>query len=273
MPTDETRQPPLPDDTWSQLVSLIRRYAPAGAVNEWEANFKLRVFEAVSLLRDRDTNPETWSERLILLIEAQFAPPSYDDPLMRELTLAIVDMQSARVGPPRPAEARKRLRRVVRQAEALSNAIADAIADPWLNREVGLEMGRAVIRHRGEAPAPLPRNFHAFVRKLHRSGEAPFAAILETFSLATEARSDVTDAARRGIELMEGQQFKGRPRDAGARLPAEFLAAIARQCAPAPPRRRGLERWREAIVTFVCRVLAETGLQAINREFLEDCLK
>lgn len=288
MPNDAPHPNPLTDERWTQLMSPLRRYFPEDAEENRERDFRKQVTEIAAHFRDKETELDEWMARTSLLLPTVMQPVrAEEDELLLTLASNLPYIVIAREQePPLPAVARDRIREVHRKAAALTDAISSFLADPWVGVVFQAEamMAGAHWQSKQDAssetdlpPAALTQlsEKDALISMLDalETGPAfisPICAILETSRHRVET---ISGLASIGVQWLEGLQTRGRPPEAGSRLPALFIASIARQCAPAPPRGGGVRRWREVIAAFVCGVLAEAGLPSVNREYLEKTLK
>jgi hypothetical protein len=247
------------------------------------------VTEIAAHFRDTETERDEWMARTSLLLPAVMQPVKTEgDRLVEALTFALPYIVIAREQePPLPAVARDRIREVHRTATALTNAISSFLDDPWVGVVFQAEAMMAGAHWQSQQGASSETELPPAAALTQLSEKdallsmldaletgptfiSPIYAILETSRHRVET---ISDLASIGVQWLEGLQTRGRPPEAGSRLPALFIASVARQCLPAPPRGGGVRKWREAIAAFVCGVLAETGLPSVNREYLEDSLK
>jgi hypothetical protein len=282
MSNDAPHPDPPKDERWTQLIAPLRKYAPADASKDWEQVLHRHVCEIVVLFRDKETEPERWMLLLAPLLKAIWEPkrPKNDDPLNQELTLSLAYIQSARgFGLPRPAHARKLLSRVREEAKVLSDAIFAVLADPWMSLASGTEMQVAAARARRESKDDkLPEDLDSVVLELMCSGQATFSAIMQALTQASQSLPTVAGVATVGIDLLDGNQLKGRPRETGSHLPTALLAMLIKQRYAPPPARgrrghRPAELWRKAVTDFVQGILTQTGLPVAPRDFLEENLR
>jgi hypothetical protein len=287
MSSDEPPHPgPLTDERWAYLVSPLRPYFPKGEEQDRELSLRRKVMDVTALFRDTGTDTDEWESRgMELLLAAMPSVASKEDRLMQALTFTLPYLGIAREQEtPLPAVARERIREVQKKATALTEAISNVLNDPWVYVVVSAEVMMVAAQWReasseaGSEPSPPPpelsdRDRLLLLMDAFETGPAFLAPLCEGLKVSLSTLSVTSEIAGAGLAWLEGLQTRGRPPEAGARLRALFIALIARQCAPAPPRGGGVRKWREAIADFVCGVLAEAGLPSVTREFLEDSLK
>jgi hypothetical protein len=249
--------PLLSDACWAKLVGPIRRYAASsGPAADREQDFRQQVTKLVMLFRDSrgGRRPRGWMSDFTDLWNAIALHP-LDGRLAAALSAGRPYYESARrADAPLPGRARERLRQVEKRAAALRKAIIAALHDPWLDGAWDTEMTNP-----STMSALLVRNVMA---------PETWTFLLRELTRGLNSVSEIGDAAKRSIEWFKVVQVKGRPPADALRLPAALLCALAKQYAPAPARRQGVERWRDDLAEFVGAVLRETGLPAVDREFL-----
>jgi hypothetical protein len=281
----------LTDASWANLVGQIRPYLLEGAELNRDLDLRRQVTGIIAQFRDTETDTSEWLSQVsqLLLTVIPPADETKEDRLLDAFASALPYLQTAREQePPLLAVGRERLREVHRKAVGLDDAISSFLKDPWVGVVIQTEsmVTGAEWKSKQDAASPETEVPLAEARPRPTEKEAlllmidaaetrnfylsPLCTILSSALGTVSELSEITSA---GVEWLEGLQARGRPPEAGARLPALVIALITRNFAPAPPRGGGVRRWREAIADFVCGVLAEAGLPSVTREFLEDSLK
>ena len=225
---------PLGDGQWAELVRPLRQYsAAAGSAATWEGDFRRQVDAVVALFRDRETPADEWLKRAMPFLELAIKTAGSERRL-REVAASMHHLLSARTkSQPRRGSALSALREVEAQAARLGAALDAAIRDPWLSVAAGSEVIRAEFRkHSVEQRQPTG----SARRPAESAIETVFGETRDTFLEGAAHVARLRDAARQSVNSLQGHQLRGRPPETAARMPGEFLCAVAKHHAPSPGR-------------------------------------
>ena len=262
---------PLGDGKWAALVRPLRQYsaAAAGSATTWEGDFRRQVDAVAVLFRDRETPADEWLKRAMPFL-ALAIKTAGSERRLREVEASMHHLLSARTkSQPRRGSALSALRKVEAQAARLGAALDVAIRDPWLSVAAGSEVIRAEFRkHSVEQRQPTG----SAGRPAESATETVFGETRDTFLEGTAHVARLRGAARQSVSSLQGYQLRGRPPETAARMPGEFVCAVAKHHAPSPGH-GGIERWRSDLFEFVQEVLAQAGLTPVTFAFVERILR
>ncbi len=260
----------LGDGQWAELVRPLRQYsADAGSAATWEGDFRRQVDAVVALFRDKEMPAGEWMQRAMPFLALAIKTAGSDRRLV-EIEASMHHLLSARAKrPPRRATALSALREVEVRAARLGAAIEAAIGDSWLNVAAGSEVIKAEFRKhsagRSRPPAPAGKS-------VEPATESVFAETRDALLEGTAHMAELRDAARQSIDRLQGHQLRGRPPETAARMPSEFLCAVAKHHVPTPGL-GSLQRWRSDLFCFVRDVLSWAGLPSASYEYVERILR
>ena len=231
----------------------------------------------IAFLADKATPTREWTAAAAAFLGLAITNAAREDRFrarrILELANSVPHLLSARAEKqPRRASALAALREVERQAAKLSDALDAAILDPWLNVNMAAEILRAeMLKLAAEFRAEKATSTQPGART--HTGNTILADTRESLEEGLFRVAVIRHVAQRGIGLLQSKQLRGRPSEAGARIPAVMLSAVVRHQVPAP-HRGAVEVWRGDLANFISEVLLETGLmKRVSLDFIESTLR